>query len=125
MSGFQVGGSPMKAAASSAASRSRAHRELVPLIDCPQCGIPVIMLRSKKEETFNWIFYKCPNNFPDDETCGYFWWEEDYVNYVRARQQKQLQMRKIEEHEVSQEVVDGIGEMRQQMLEMRQQMRLF
>ncbi|CAO2142124.1 unnamed protein product [Urochloa humidicola] len=124
MSGFRVGGSSMKAAASSAASRSRAHREPVPLIDCPQCGIPVIMLRSKKEDTFNWIFYKCPNNFPDDETCGYFWWE-DYVNYVRARQQKQLQMRKMEEHEVSQEAVDGIGEMRQQMLEMRQHMRLF
>ncbi|CAN6337752.1 unnamed protein product [Urochloa humidicola] len=97
MSGFHVGGSPMKAATSSMASRSRAHHELgpVPIIDCPQCGILVIRLRSKKKETYNWIFYKCPNNFQDDETCGYFWWESDYVNYVHARQQKQLALQMV------------------------------
>lgn len=65
MSGLRMRGgcSPLKSVSSTSsrshASRSRALDEPIPLIDCPQCGIPVIKLRSKNQETF----YKCPNNF--------------------------------------------------------------
>ncbi|KAG8079332.1 hypothetical protein GUJ93_ZPchr0007g5877 [Zizania palustris] len=62
--------------------------EHLPLIDCPQCRIPVVKLRSKRVDTFNRVFYKCPNNFQNDDTCGYFWWHSDYVNLLRVKQQK-------------------------------------
>ncbi|KAG8073733.1 hypothetical protein GUJ93_ZPchr0006g45625 [Zizania palustris] len=39
--------------------------ENLPLIDCPQCGIPLVKLRSKRIDTFNRVFYKCPNNFQE------------------------------------------------------------
>ncbi|KAG8059687.1 hypothetical protein GUJ93_ZPchr0002g26221 [Zizania palustris] len=64
-------------------------RENLPLIDCPQCGIPLVKLRSKRIDTFNRVFYKCPNNFQNDDTCGYFWWQSDYVNLLRVKQHKQ------------------------------------
>ena len=65
---FRPDGSPMRFEASSA-SRSRGRisayeGESLPLIDCPQCKIPVVKLRSKKRESYGMVFYKCPNNFP-------------------------------------------------------------
>ena len=62
---FRPDGSPMRSEASSASrSRSRPEGEPLPLIDCPQCGIPVVKLRSKKRDSYGMVFYKCPNNFP-------------------------------------------------------------
>ena len=65
---FRPDGSSMRFEASSA-SRSRGRisayeGESLPLIDCPQCKIPVVKLRSKKRESYGMVFYKCPNNFP-------------------------------------------------------------
>ncbi|KAG8055805.1 hypothetical protein GUJ93_ZPchr0001g30252 [Zizania palustris] len=69
--------------------RSTNQGENLELIDCPQCCIHVVKLRSKRAETFNWVFYKCPNNFQNDDTCSYFWWHADYVKFLRVKQQKQ------------------------------------
>ncbi|KAG8100638.1 hypothetical protein GUJ93_ZPchr0013g35060 [Zizania palustris] len=69
--------------------RSTNQGENLQLIDCPRCCIPVVKLRSKRAETFNWVFYKCPNNFQNDDTCSYFWWHADYVKFLRVKQQKQ------------------------------------
>lgn len=73
MAGFRPRGSPMMLAGGSpikgtswSASRCKAagEGEPIPLIECPQCGIRVIKLCGKQADTFNCIFYKCPNNFP-------------------------------------------------------------
>ena len=63
---FNLDGSPMRSEASSASrSRIRAKEgEPLPLIDCPQCRIPVVKLRSKKRDSYGMVFYKCPINFP-------------------------------------------------------------
>lgn len=62
---FRPDGSPMRSEASSASrSRSRPEGEPLPLIDCPECGIPLVKLRSKKRDSYGMVFYKCPNNFP-------------------------------------------------------------
>jgi len=62
---FRPDGSPMRSEASSASrSRSRPEGEPLPLIDCPQCGIPMVKVRSKKRDSYGMVFYKCPNNFP-------------------------------------------------------------
>ena len=65
---FHPHGSPMRSEASSASrtkGRTRAKEgELLPLIDCPQCKVPVVKLRSKKRDSYRMVFYKCPNNFP-------------------------------------------------------------
>ncbi|KAG8088464.1 hypothetical protein GUJ93_ZPchr0010g7710 [Zizania palustris] len=63
--------------------------ENLPLIDCPQCRIPVVKLWSKRMDTFNRVFYKCTNNFQNDDNCAYFWWQFDYVNLLRVKQHKQ------------------------------------
>ena len=65
---FHPHGSPMRSEASSA-SRSRGRiraeeGELLPLIDCPQCKVPVVKMRSTKCDSYGMVFYKCPNNFP-------------------------------------------------------------
>jgi hypothetical protein len=32
------------------------------LVDYPSCGVCVVMIRSKQDETYGEVFYKCPNN---------------------------------------------------------------
>jgi hypothetical protein len=58
--------------ATSASSSAQPGRSL-PLIDCPQCLVPVVKCKSQKDN----IYYKCPNR------CGNFWFEDAYELYLR------------------------------------------
>ena len=73
---FHPHGSPMRSEASSA-SRSRGRiraeeGELLPLIDCPQCKVPVVKLRSKKRDSYGIL--QVSKQLPDEIDsilCGF------------------------------------------------------
>ncbi|RLM80405.1 GRF zinc finger family protein [Panicum miliaceum] len=127
MSRFSPVGSLMRSISSSVSrSWNRADGEPLLLIDCPKCQIPVVQLRSKKTESYGRIFYKCPNNFMEDETCGNYWWEANYVKFLRGRRMKELQMAEADEvvkdgAVESEELKRQLMDMKQQMMEMKQQ----
>jgi hypothetical protein len=76
------------------------------LVECPECAIREIRIRSKQPTTYDQVFYKCPNNmrvriactlppiwlvglmlgfwvgqgYPS--TCGFIRSEEQYTRYV-------------------------------------------
>lgn len=55
------------------------------LEDCPNCGCRLICIRSKQPETFNQMFFKCPNNVRGDpNTCGWIRSERQYETYLRV-----------------------------------------
>ncbi|CAN6340751.1 unnamed protein product [Urochloa humidicola] len=77
----------MRTTSSSTASAGGGKQ--LPLVDCPRCGIPVIMIRSKQRETYGEVFFKCPNNIKDDSrTCGFIRSEGQYVSYLRGLKRK-------------------------------------
>uniref|UniRef100_A0A0A9CFI2 Uncharacterized protein n=1 Tax=Arundo donax TaxID=35708 RepID=A0A0A9CFI2_ARUDO len=55
-----IWGSLSKGTASSSASGQ--EKSQVPLIDCLNCGIPVVRIRSKQIESYGKVYYKCENN---------------------------------------------------------------
>jgi hypothetical protein len=50
---------------STAATGSKGKR--LPLVDYQRCGVRVVMIRSKQEESYGEVLYKCPNNV---KVCG-------------------------------------------------------
>ncbi|TVU29972.1 hypothetical protein EJB05_21571, partial [Eragrostis curvula] len=58
--------------AASGASSSSHARTVLPLIDCPQCFIPIIRLVSRQPETYGPVFYKCENNSKVDPFSCHF-----------------------------------------------------
>ncbi|KAJ1294681.1 hypothetical protein BS78_01G164500 [Paspalum vaginatum] len=76
-------GSPMRP--TSASSSVGSGRQEPRLIDCPKCGIPLIKIKSKKEETFGEVFIKCLNNMQGDPTtCGFIRSEAQYAAYMSS-----------------------------------------
>ncbi|CAO2176776.1 unnamed protein product [Urochloa humidicola] len=58
---------------------SGSHAQL-PLIDCKNCAMKVISLRSRAGV----CFYKCPNCIKGDPTsCDQYWFEEQYLQHLR------------------------------------------
>ncbi|KAJ1272247.1 hypothetical protein BS78_06G187600 [Paspalum vaginatum] len=119
MSGFRGGASPLKAATGSSSMSSGWTGKQLPLVLCPKCGISAIRIQSKTPETFNQVFYKCPNNFKEDSTtCGFIRSEEQYANYIRTLDARD----KVEK--VRLEAVDesqGFVELKKQVDELKQQ----
>ncbi|KAJ1274475.1 hypothetical protein BS78_05G064400 [Paspalum vaginatum] len=121
--GWVQGGSPLKASTGSSSTGSEWNQ--LPLVKCPRCGISVIRIRSKKLETLDQIFFLCPNNIQGDPTtCGFIRSEEQYVNYLRTLQARELQARE-KLGKTSLEAVDeshGAVELKQQVDDIKQQL---
>ncbi|CAD6262659.1 unnamed protein product [Miscanthus lutarioriparius] len=66
--------------ASTAAISSASTVRCLPLIDCPKCKIKVVRRKSKAGN----VYYKCPNNFLNDDTFKEYWFEDQYLEYLRA-----------------------------------------
>jgi len=58
--------------ATTASSSSQQGRTL-PLVDCPQCLVPVVKCKSKNDN----FYYRCSNR------CGKWWFEDAYELYLR------------------------------------------
>ncbi|KAK1618411.1 hypothetical protein QYE76_023928 [Lolium multiflorum] len=63
---------------------SAAHFAPLPLMRCPFCGdSDVEWWVSKTKENPGKHFYKCEHEW--SKTCNFWQWEEDYIQYVRAK----------------------------------------
>ena len=60
---------PMATTASSSSQQGRT----LPLVDCPQCLVPVVKCKSKNDN----FYYRCSNR------CGKWWFEDAYELYLR------------------------------------------
>ncbi|CAN6270309.1 unnamed protein product [Urochloa humidicola] len=79
------------AAASSSSAASRRKRPDLPLIACTDCKTRIVLeLETKTDENGNRgrIFYKCPNRKRDGTGCGFWYWEEDYVDFLKTPEGK-------------------------------------
>jgi DNA-directed RNA polymerase subunit RPC12/RpoP len=59
-SGMRPGGSSMKQGSSSTLSGMTGKQ--LPLIECPRCGVRVVKIRSKQPQSYDEMFFKCPNS---------------------------------------------------------------
>ncbi|CAN6287511.1 unnamed protein product [Urochloa humidicola] len=85
MSGMRLGCSPMKTGSGSSSTVSGSKGKPLRLVNCPRCGVRVITIRSKKAESYDELFFKCPNNIKDDSrTCRFFRSEAQYEMYLQA-----------------------------------------
>ncbi|CAL4965699.1 unnamed protein product [Urochloa decumbens] len=74
-------------APSSSSVASRRRRSDLPLIACTDCKTRTVLeLETKTDENGNRgrIFYKCPNRKRDGTGCGFWYWEEDYVDFLKT-----------------------------------------
>ncbi|CAN6172315.1 unnamed protein product [Urochloa humidicola] len=115
---WRAGSSPMKAVTGSSSTGSGSQPRL---IDCPKCHVRVVKIRSKQKETFNQVFYKCPNNIREDpSTCGFIRSEAQYESYVRGLDGKQEH--NLEAVDEAQWFGDAISELTHQYMELKQEM---
>ncbi|KAG2577797.1 hypothetical protein PVAP13_6NG172300 [Panicum virgatum] len=68
------------------------------LVDCPNCKCRLICIRSKQPETFNQLFFKCPNNGlvtlqGDPNTCGWIRSERQYEAYLRMMDERREKLK--------------------------------
>ncbi|CAN6351552.1 unnamed protein product [Urochloa humidicola] len=119
--GMREGGSPLKQASGSSSSfGGRKGKELL-LVECPQCCVRLIKIKSKQRETYGQVFFKCPNNIKGDlTTCGFIRSEKEYEAYICGIEERQEGLkRQLYNLEVLDEA-DSLGEMKYQLSEMRQ-----
>ncbi|KAF3329603.1 GRF zinc finger [Carex littledalei] len=56
---------------------------LLPIVQCPNCGIDVKRLVSGTTANPQRIFYRCVNYKKKTCSCRFWMWEEDYEAYLR------------------------------------------
>ncbi|CAN6272415.1 unnamed protein product [Urochloa humidicola] len=118
---MREGGNPLKAAAGSSSSFGGRKGKELPLVECPHCCVRVVKIKSKQRETYDQVFFKCPNNIKGDQTtCGFIRSEAEYEAYVCGIEECQ---EGLKHHLYNLEVLDEadcLGEMKHQLGEMRQ-----
>ncbi|KAJ1278282.1 hypothetical protein BS78_04G068200 [Paspalum vaginatum] len=113
-------GSPMRP--TSASSSAGSGRQEPRLIDCPKCGIPLIKIKSKKEETFGEVFIKCPNNMQGDPTtCGFIRSEAQYAAYISSLEHRRKKGGNLDVVDEMQCYVDEDNVLKQQLCEFQHQ----
>ncbi|CAL5073322.1 unnamed protein product [Urochloa decumbens] len=125
------GGSPLKAALGSSSTFGGKQGKELPLLECPNCCVRVVKIKSKQRETYDQVFFKCPNNIRGDSTtCGFIRSEKEYEAFVRGIEEREQGLKHqlynlevLDEAEClgeMNEMKHQLGEMKHQLGEMRQ-----